>query len=252
MTLDEALAGFTSADPSVRDGSAYGSLQKHIKGGLPATEVTRVAAHLTKQLHHDAPYARSFAPLGFCWLVNAGHWDKAWWTAVSEWLLEEQDTSGYVADVGWVHAVAHGADFVGACAKAGRIPGLDAVTVLLRRTTIDVDGRWGFGESDRVAYALVVALAAMPAVAAADSTWLAPVDSWCDAIEQSDKPSPPASVHNTITTLHALHTMLMGGAPGFSGDGTSAMPDVARLVQQSLHRMLPAAVSAPDLPRPAT
>lgn len=125
------------------------------------------------------------------------------------------------------------------------------MTVLLRRTTSDVDRRLGFGESDRVAYALVLALAAMPVTTAAEGTWLAPVHRWCDTIEQRREPSPPASVHNTITTLHALHTMLVCGAPGFSGEGTAAMPDAARLVQQSLHRMLPAAVSAPDLPRPA-
>lgn len=79
MTLDEALAGFTSADPSIRDGSAYESLRQHIKSGLPAADVKHVAAQLTEQLRHDASYARSFAPLGFCLLVNAGHWDKTWW-----------------------------------------------------------------------------------------------------------------------------------------------------------------------------
>lgn len=245
MTLDEALAGFTSADPSVRDGSAYSALLNHIKSGLSAEDVVRVANDLTEQLCHNAPYARSFAPLGFCWLVNARHWDDAWWTAVSEWYLAERDSSGYVDGVGWVHAVAHGADFVGACAKVGHVPPLDAVTVLLRRMTSELGGRWGFGESDRVAYALVVALAGMPDRAAADGTWLAPVHEWCDAIEKRGEPSPPASVHNTITTLHALHTMLVCGAPGFSGQGTAAMPNVAPVVQQVLHRMLPAAVQAP-------
>lgn len=245
MTLDEALAGFCSADPSVRDGSAYDALCEQIKRGLHPTAVTRVAAHLTEQLRHNAPYARSFAPLGFCWLVNAGHWDDAWWTAVSKWFLAERDTSGYVDGVGWVHAVAHGADFVGACASAGRVPGIDAATVLLRRSTSEVGGRWSFGESDRIAYALIMCLTAIPDSTAVKAAWLAPVNEWCEEVERHSEPSPPASVHNTITTLHALHTMLVCGTPGFSGKGTAAMPDVAAVVQQTLRRMLPAAVAAP-------
>ncbi|NNG39004.1 DUF2785 domain-containing protein [Flexivirga sp. ID2601S] len=46
-------------------------------------------------------------------------WPPAWTDAVLAWWPAEQDLRGYDEQLGWVHAVAHGADAVGALGFAG-------------------------------------------------------------------------------------------------------------------------------------
>ncbi len=84
-----------------------------------------------------------------------------WGDRLSTWLLAEQDTRGWVPGSGWAHAVAHGADALGALAGSPHL-GREELPVVL-----DVLGELvgrpcermlGAGEPDRLAAATLRAL----------------------------------------------------------------------------------------------
>lgn len=75
--------------------------------------------------------ARTFAPLMLTWVVDAG--DREAFEAVARWYPAESDTRGYDDDFGWLHAVAHGADYLGECARTGIATGREVLDLLAAR-----------------------------------------------------------------------------------------------------------------------
>ncbi|MBS45892.1 MAG: hypothetical protein CMH83_22520 [Nocardioides sp.] len=84
-----------------------------------------------------------------------------WADRVATWLLAEQDVRGYVPGKGWAHAVAHGADAVGALAASPHF-GAPELTVLLdvlgERVVGHVEHLFVNHEADRLALATVALL----------------------------------------------------------------------------------------------
>ena len=159
--------------------------------------------------------ARTFAPLI---LAAAVERDRAvcvldcatvhrWREAFAAWWPAETDIRGWDERLGWLHAVAHGADLAGALGASPRL-GVPDLTGLLdlvgRRMVTPTEYRYAQMEEDRIARALARILA-RPQLTEADATgWLALVDELFDTGEPGPLPVPVA---NTLAVLRALYVM---------------------------------------------
>jgi len=204
--LRQLLDGLASSDPAVRDGWAYAELAEGIESGRFDGQWPTIRAAARDHLTSDAVQARTFAPLILAWLVDAGDRDRDAFTAVGAWYPAESDTRGYDDRLGWLHAVAHGADYLGECARSGIATGAEVLNLLAQRM-VGPGGAWRDQEDARVAHAAVVALSTCTAEETAG--WLGPVTSACDALERSlPDGRPPAWLHNAYTTCTSLYVAL--------------------------------------------
>lgn len=84
-----------------------------------------------------------------------------WADRIATSLLAEQDLRGFTTDVGWVRALSHGADALGAVAASphcGRAELSVLLDVLGERVTTPLDAPWCADEADRLAAATVAVL----------------------------------------------------------------------------------------------
>ncbi|EWT03019.1 hypothetical protein N865_03660 [Intrasporangium oryzae NRRL B-24470] len=206
ISLRALVDDLGSPDPDVRDAGAYAALARLVRGGaLGPADRTWLASAMLERLGHERSEARSFAPLVLGALVAAGDFGTTWVPAVTRWYVGEEDLRGHDPEVGWVHAVAHGADFIGACGAAG-VGDPDALLdALARRLVAPTVHVWRDQEDDRVARAVCLVLA-RPGLSTATATgWLAHVHD----LFASGSPGPvPAEASNTMHTLRSLHVAL--------------------------------------------
>ena len=145
--LDDLTAELTtmlgSTQPEVRDGTAYPALATWIDrgvyddllAGLGDGMVAGLAVGLG-ETGTDTVFRRSFSALivGECLeRDNEQHLLPStkildWGDRIAVWFLTERDSRGFVPDKGWAHAIAHGADAIGALGEsphmsARRAPG---------------------------------------------------------------------------------------------------------------------------------
>lgn len=208
--LGSLLDGLASPDPAVRDGWAYAELAQGIESGRFAADWDAIRESALRHLRSDEPQARTFAPLVLRWLVLAGDRDEAAYRAVAAWYLSESDTRGYDEGLGWLHAVAHGADYLAAAAETGIAGGNQVLELLARRTALP-GPVWRDQENARVAYAVLHALsAAHRADQDGVRVFAAPISDALSAFEVaaadgSDAGRPPAwlaNVHSTVATIY--------------------------------------------------
>jgi hypothetical protein len=208
--LGSLLDGLASPDPAVRDGWAYNELAEGIGSGRFAADWDAIRESALEHLRSDEPQARSFAPLVLRWLVLAGDREEAGFRAVAAWYLSESDTRGYDDGLGWLHAVAHGADYLAAAAKTGIAGGNQVLELLARRTALP-GPVWRDQENARVAYAALQALSAAHGVNQDGvRTFAAPISDALSAFEAGavdgpDAGRPPAWLTNVYSTLATLY-----------------------------------------------
>ncbi|HSF35436.1 MAG TPA: DUF2785 domain-containing protein [Nocardioides sp.] len=174
--LDDLTAELTtmlgSTDPEVRDGTAFPALATWIERGvyddLLAGLGDGMVAGLSVGLGEsgtDTVFRRSFSALivGACLerdneqhLLPVGK-ILDWGDRVAVWFLTELDTRGFVPDKGWAHAVAHGADTLGALGESPHLGAAEHEAVLdvlaERLLRQSVDQPLTAGEPDRMAAA---------------------------------------------------------------------------------------------------
>lgn len=178
--LDDLTAELTrmlgSTDPDVRDGTAYPALATWTERGvyddllvgLGDGMATGLAIGLG-EVGTDSVFRRSFSVLI---LAECFARDNAtarlpgakvldWGDRVATWYLRERDLRGFVAGKGWAHAVAHGADALGALAASPHLY-TNELTVLLDvladRLSMTTDVVLTAGEPDRMAAATMAIL----------------------------------------------------------------------------------------------
>lgn len=206
MTHDLAmlLDGMASADPSVRDGWALEELADGIAGGRFAREHERIRDCMIRHLASRQVQARTFAPLVLLCLVEAGDRDRAAFDHVVRWYVGEDDTRGWDDDLGWLHAVAHGADYLGGCVTAGIATGAEVLDVLAARMLRSGDA-WRDHEDARVARTAVLAL--RDCDEAESGGWLDRVRD--QTARETDRTGRvPGWVHNTYATCTTLYAVL--------------------------------------------
>jgi hypothetical protein len=160
-----------STDPIERDEIAYPILATWISEGvyddLLAGLGDGMAAGLTQGLGEsgtDSVFRRTFSVLVLGECIERDNAESRlpaakileWGDRVSGWLVRERDVRGYVPGQGWAHAVAHGADAIGALADSPHL-GLNELTVLLDvvadRVVLETPTPLWDGEHDRLAFA---------------------------------------------------------------------------------------------------
>lgn len=178
--LDELTAELTrmlgATDPQIRDALAYPTLATWIQrgvyddllAGLGDGMATGLAIGLGES-DTDSVFRRSLSVLVLAEcvardnakpLVPAGK-VLEWGDRIATWLLRERDLRGFVPGKGWAHAVAHGADAIGAVAGSAHLT-TPELTVLLDviadRVLAHGDTIHVHGEPDRLAAATLTVL----------------------------------------------------------------------------------------------
>ncbi len=212
---DELLDALCSPDPALRDEQAYPVLTTWIVAGHLDGHLGGLGDRVIRLLAHPQIQARTFAALILAALV---HRDTAaavldtpavlrWRDRFADWWLAETDLRGWDDELGWLHAVAHGADVLGELGLSPRLRG-EGLTQLLdlacARLLTPTGYVFAHQEDDRVALAMATVLSRpeLPATAATG---------WLDAVHRHLKDQPqepfPASTANTMRTLRSLYLM---------------------------------------------
>lgn len=213
----ELTAMLTAADPHVRDDTAYPILVTWIGRGVLDGTLGDLGDTIAAMHTHPQIQARTFATLALGWVIRrdavAGEVDTAtvrrWRDEFAAWWLAETDLRGYDDRLGWLHAIAHGADTVRALARSPRLDATDLAGLLdlsTARLLAPTDYLFAHGEDDRLSYA-IASILTRPELA--DRTgWLVPVAEALSAVV----PGPvPAFAANTFRTLNSLYVAVDRG-----------------------------------------
>ncbi|MGB3761679.1 MAG: DUF2785 domain-containing protein [Ornithinimicrobium sp.] len=231
--LNSLIDDLASADPDVRDHRALGALAGGIQDGeYDQSARAQIATAMLEHLRHPQIQARTFAPLILAVLVEHGDWKDAWFPAVRDWYLAEQDLRGYDHDLGWLHAVAHGADFFGACGVARRVAAADLLNVLAARAVAPTDLAWADMEEIRVALAMTHCLTDPALDTQGAIAWVRVVR---DGLGEPGPTGPAAAWTNTVRMLTALHVAL---GQRVQLNGESVVIPLAEPVREQVARTL--------------
>ena len=174
--LDDLTAELTtmlgSTSPEVRDGTAYPALATWIDRGVYDDLLTGLGDGMVTGLAvgqgesgTDTVFRRSFSALVLAECLerdNDQHLLPAakvmeWGDRIATWFLTEADTRGFVPGKGWAHAIAHGADTIGALGESPHLAGpehgvmLDVLAERLLQQSPEEP--LAAGEPDRMAHA---------------------------------------------------------------------------------------------------
>jgi hypothetical protein len=224
--LPELLGMLRSPDPQVRDDTAFPVLATWTERGVLDGRLAELGDRLVERLGGAEIYERTFATLILAQVVlrdaQTGELDgktvPGWLSVFSAWWRDETDLRGWDDQLGWLHAVAHGADTVrsfGRSPRLGRAGLLGLLDLVTGRMLTEHSYLWAHGEDDRVAYALATVLT-RPELTAADAT------GWVDRVRQTIEngtPGPvPAFASNTLRTLVALYLYADRGVTWYGTD----------------------------------
>jgi len=215
-TLEQLTEALRSPDPVERDEQAYPILATWIRRGV-LTEDQRVVLgdRMVRRFTDDAIQARAFAPLILASIVSVGTYRPAWFTAFAAWYPAETDTRGHDPRLGWLHAVAHGADLLGVMGGDRRVDAEKALALSVDRMIGPTNHVWRDQEDDRLAVAQAHILAREDLSETTAVRWLSPIDALLDEAE----PGPvPAQASNTMRTLRMLYLLTDRGVRGTDGD----------------------------------
>jgi hypothetical protein len=237
MDLEHLLTMLASPDPACRDGKAYPELVDRLRRGEWDDRLVEIGDLLVRRFEHPEVQARTFAPSVLAAVVERDAVDtgtvRSWRDAFVSWWLGENDLRGWDQRLGWLHAVAHGADLVGALGALPGLTGTEAgalITVVGRRITAETGYRYAQMEEDRLARAVGRILARADLTAADATDWLALVDQ----LFAEGGPGPlPVPVANTLATLRAVYIVADRG-------GTIRGTAVADAIAGRLHTAFPA------------
>ena len=228
---DELSALLVSPDPQVRDDHAYTAAARWISEGRLDEILEPFGDTAAGRFGHPEIQARAFAPLVLRCVLTRGlaapgtvsaAAAERWYDAFGAWYPAERDTRGWDDSLGWLHAVAHGADAAAAFAltlpeRSGELLDLCA----RRMTAAHADYRYTQLEDARLARALTTILLA-PGLSVEEATgWLGVVT---EAFAGGGPGAVPVWAFNTFATLQSLHLHLVVGL------GERGVPAHARLV----------------------
>ncbi|MFE9883004.1 DUF2785 domain-containing protein [Streptomyces sp. NPDC005784] len=240
---DELSAMFVHPGPRVRDDQAYTAAARWIAEGRLDEVLEDLGDTAADRFTHPEIQARTFAPLVLrCVLARAvaapgavpGAAAERWYVPFAAWYPAERDTRGWDDSLGWLHAVAHGADAAAAFAQA--LPGRRAELLELcaRRMTAAADHRYVQLEDARLARAICRILL-VPGLSAEQATgWLSVV---AEALEGGGPGPVPPWAFNTFATLQSLHLHLTRGLAeeGVPAHAGAVAANVAAVLQLPYH-----------------
>jgi hypothetical protein len=158
-------------DPQVRDGIAFPTMATWIDEGVYDDLLVGLGDGMCHgldiglgEVDTDTVFRRSFSALILTECIDRtttaalGGSDVVlrWGDRVMSWYSRERDLRGFVPGKGWAHAVAHGADALGALARSpvmGRLELTVILDVIADRLLMPTDAFFVCGEGDRLAHA---------------------------------------------------------------------------------------------------
>jgi hypothetical protein len=229
--VDALFEDLASPNSALRDDTVYPIFTKWVRDGSLDESLISIGDRLAAMLSHPEIQARTFATLILGTAVRraaalglpATAIDR-WRFAFGSWWLAETDLRGYDSKLGWLHAIAHGADTVRAFALAATTSAqLESLLSLVRdRLFAPTDYLFADAEDERVAYALAVILS-RPELDDHVS-WLEPIR----AAFEAGEPGPvPAWVSNTQRTLNSLFVAISRGVVVYDGTGGASERQIA-------------------------
>jgi hypothetical protein len=250
--LDDLTAELTtmlgSTEPEVRDGTAYPALATWIERGVYDDLLVGLGDGMVAGLAvglgesgTDTVFRRSFSALilSECLERNNRHHLLSgakvldWGDRIAVWFLSEVDTRGFVVDKGWAHAVAHGADTIGALAESPHLAGAEHAVLLdvlaERLVQQPADQPLTSGEPDRIAAAAMRILRRNTLGTDVLEPWVHRIGAAANPYGQGGNhdPFPPASAPQAFLRALFLHLSLAPHPP-------TVRPDLLLVVIEAL------------------
>ncbi|MGY0230585.1 DUF2785 domain-containing protein [Longispora urticae] len=235
--MDELVELLRSPDPHLRDAVGYNIAAEWVEH---LEEPDRVALGDTMALRMtDDPeiQARTFAPLILDCVVSEGTFRPEWLDAFVKWYPTEPDIRGYHPELGWLHAVAHGADLLGAFGQCPAVDVDDLLTLLdvgIDRLVAPTTHVFDAQEDDRLAYALARVLTRPELTEDEAVDWLDPAR---ETFAVRLRTGPTVQATNTMRTLRMLYMFADRGALLEGGSAPVPIPH-ARELKRALGSVL--------------
>lgn len=235
--VDVLIEMLASPNPLVRDEFGYTGVSVWGRRGVLDRELARLGDAMAERLtEHPQVQARTFAALVFGVVLGRDtglptRTVERWYESFETWYRTESDVRGYDETLGWLHAVAHGADAAVAFARAVPRHAPDILELCAHRMTAkDTDYRYGQLEDARLARAIAAVLHTPDLTRDQALGWFDVVD---DAFAGAGPGPCPAWAANTFTTLQSLHLHLVRGlrAGGVPAHGDEVAEHVAAILR---------------------
>ncbi|MDY0815497.1 DUF2785 domain-containing protein [Kitasatospora purpeofusca] len=228
-TLAAVSAALRSPDPHVRDSLALEQLCRWVPLLTPEQRLA-LGDEMAERLDDAEIQARTFAPLVLAELADHGAHRPAWLEAFARWYVGESDLRGFDPRLGWLHAVAHGADLLAALGRgplvADPTPLLDLVTARLLAPTDHVLDAM---EDDRLGRAVAQILTRPELTERQALGWLDPIGDRPPRRSSATAGAVPAVVSNTLRTLRAVYVLADRGVRMERGGVPVPLPHSAAL-----------------------
>lgn len=224
--MEELVRGLSRAladpDPLIRDGAAYGVLSTWIaRGVIDGPRRLALGDEMAARFRDPEVQARTFAPLVLDMLVTRGDFSADWVAAFERWYPQEQDLRGHDDKLGWLHAVAHGADLLGSFGCRPEVAParmLDLAAARLTARTVHVYGQL---EDDRLAKALARVLTRSDTSERDATAWLDRIAAHFGAGRVAGP--VPAELSNCLRTLRVLYFFADRGVRPDPGEAPEAL-----------------------------
>ncbi|MEV7276914.1 DUF2785 domain-containing protein [Streptomyces sp. NPDC093111] len=201
--LSRALA---DRDPEVRDGAPYGVLDTWLRRGvIDGRQRLELGDEMAARFGDPEVQARTFAPLVLGMIVEAGGFRAEWVDAFARWYPAEEDLRGYDEELGWLHAVAHGADLLDRFGRHAEVDPARMLELAAARLTAPTGHVLDQLEDDRLARAVAHVLTRTDLSERDATGWLDAVDAAFGA-DRIVTPVP-AHVSNCLRTLRLLYVL---------------------------------------------
>ncbi|HEY2508518.1 MAG TPA: DUF2785 domain-containing protein [Streptosporangiaceae bacterium] len=207
----ELATALAEPDPHVRDGAAYAVLAHWIRAGVLDGQLRWLGDQMADRFTDPRVQARTFAPLVLAWVIERGTFDERWVRAFMDWYPGEIDLRGHDEHLGWLHAVAHGADLLGVLGRHPQVRPDLMLGLATRRMLAPTTFVWRDAEDDRLACALALTLTRADITDTESAAWLEPVEREFAAGEPG--PVPPFA-SNAMRTLRMLYLLADRGVLG--------------------------------------
>ncbi|MGW4471623.1 DUF2785 domain-containing protein [Nonomuraea sp. NPDC004354] len=203
--VEELALALRDPDPGIRDGEPYVVLRTWIERDvIDAGRRAKLGAVMAERFADPEIQARTFAPLVLDMIVKRGDFDPEWLAAFARWYAAEADLRGHDPRLGWLHAVAHGADLLGTFGVHPRVDPAAMLDLAAARLLARTGYLFAEQEDDRLAQAVARVLTRRELSEEQSLAWLDPIEADFAAIGSGPTPVYASNGMRTLRTLYIL------------------------------------------------